>query len=178
MINVQRVFLIGFMGTGKTTIGKKLAKAMNFPFIDLDAEIEKEIGCTIHHYFEKNGATKFRKLEREILEIGIQQNKKVIFSLGGGCPCFFDTMTLLNQTGITVYLHRPAKELYQRLINSKQKRPVLEGKNQEQLLLYIEQLLKERESFYKQASLIIERTYAEVELIRNRLLADYPFLLT
>jgi shikimate kinase len=159
----KSVFLIGFMGVGKTTLGKKLANKLGLPFIDIDQEIEKLFDMTINSIFEKFGETFFRTQEtRMLLEI-ITNEKQTIVSVGGGLPCFNNNMDLMNKVGITCYLHRPAKELYQRLKNSTDERPLLRELNDEQLLEFIEDKLLERENYYKQAKHIITRDQQEIK---------------
>lgn len=155
------IFLTGFMGVGKTTIGKRLANHLSFDFIDTDHLIEEKIGCSISEYFKKFGESAFRKEEHAMLQEVIIQNKNTVISVGGGLPCFHNNMELMNQNGITVYLKRPPKELYQRLRQGKQNRPLLADKTDEELLDFIEKKLDEREVYYNQARIIADRDHQE-----------------
>ncbi|WP_447766682.1 shikimate kinase [Sphingobacterium faecium] len=166
------IFLIGYMGSGKTTLAKKLASKLELPFIDTDDEIVKEVGMSITEYFQLHGEEKFRALEREHLQKIAQQ--KAIVSTGGGSPCFFDNMQWMNENGVSVYLQMSPKALFDRLSQSKlHKRPILIGKTEEELFNFISEKLVEREPFYKQAHLIIDQINTPVEdlvlLLKNYL---------
>ncbi|GEM64933.1 Shikimate kinase [compost metagenome] len=166
------IFLIGYMGSGKTTLAKKLASKLELPFIDTDDEIVKEVGMSITEYFQLHGEEKFRALEREHLQKIAQQ--KAIVSTGGGSPCFFDNMQWMNENGVSVYLQMSPKALFDRLSQSKlHKRPILIGKTEEELFNFISEKLVEREPFYKQAHLIIDQINTPVEdlvlLLKNHL---------
>lgn len=156
------IFLIGYMGSGKTTLAKKLASKLELPFIDTDDEIVKEIGMSITEYFQLHGEEKFRELEREQLLKTAQQN--AIVSTGGGSPCFFDNMQWMNENGISVYLQMSPKSLFDRLSQSKpNKRPILIGKTEEELFNFITEKLTEREPFYQQAHLIIDHINTPID---------------
>ncbi|MDB5288071.1 MAG: shikimate kinase [Mucilaginibacter sp.] len=144
------IFLIGFMGCGKTTWGKKLASSLGYHFIDLDHVLEAQIGITIPEYFSTHGEDEFRKLESEILKT-TQYPTNTIVSTGGGLPCFFDHMEWMNNHGQTVYIQLTPKALASRLDNPKTARPVLQDKKGDELITFIEQKLAEREGYYLQA---------------------------
>lgn len=167
------IFLIGFMGVGKTTTGKKLANSLSLDFIDTDEMIEKKHSCSVVEYFEKNGELSFRKEEREILLDITKRNNQAIISVGGGLPCFKDNMEIMNQNGTTVYLQRPSKELFQRLLQGRHKRPLIAGMSDDELLAFIASKLEERERFYLLADIIADRDHQEpsklIELIDNSL---------
>ncbi len=146
----MRVFLIGFMGSGKTTIGKKLAAKLHLKFLDLDHTIEQEEKRSINTIFKEQGENYFRKMEHNTLKKLITQND-IIISCGGGTPCYYNNMELMNQKGITLYIELSAMALYSRLKEQKAKRPLLENIPNDKLLLFIEQKLQERVSFYDQS---------------------------
>ena len=119
---MKRVFLVGYMGVGKTTIGKILSKELDVEFIDLDKYIENRYRKTIQEIFSEKGEDKFRIIEREMLrEVSTFQN--VLISTGGGTPCFFDNMEVMNRRGITVYVKASVEQLVSRLVASKNVRP-------------------------------------------------------
>ena len=149
----SKIFLIGYMGAGKTTVGKLLANRLNWSFIDVDAFIENRYRQTIAAIFEEKGETAFREIERRTLQ-EISGFENTVISTGGGLPCFFDNMDMMNRTGITVYLKTDIDDLVNRLNYEKQKRPLIKGKNKEELRAFIETSLAKREPFYKQASII------------------------
>ncbi|MBS1501428.1 MAG: shikimate kinase [Bacteroidetes bacterium] len=151
----MKIFLIGFMGSGKTTLGRKLAARMNYEFIDLDHVLEKRVELSIAEYFSFFGEDSFRKLEREVLQ-KTQYPENVIVSTGGGLPCYFDNMDWMKSQGKTVYLKLSPKTLADRLESGKEERPLLQGKHGEALVAFIEQKLAEREDFYMQANIIAD----------------------
>ena len=130
------VFLIGYMGSGKSTIAKKLANKLNLNWVDLDAEIERQHQLSIEAIFETKGEAYFRLLEHQTLMQLIPRNNLVI-ACGGGTPCFYDGINLMNQTGITVYLQMSAEALYSRLSVVKLNRPLLKNKTDEDLRSFI-----------------------------------------
>ena len=147
---MKPIILIGFMGVGKTSLGKKLAKKMGYDFLDTDKWIEQKTGLTIPEIFEKNGEAYFRKLERNCVE-EIKVIHNTVISVGGGLPCFGNTMDSLKSFGITIYLKLEAKEIARRLAESKIERPLLHGHSGDDIERYIEEKLKDREPFYSQA---------------------------
>lgn len=156
------IFIVGFMGSGKTTLGRKLATATGRSFIDLDQEIVAHIGMTIPAYFSKFGEENFRKLESEFLKK--QKGVNAIISTGGGTPCFFDNMQWILDNGVALYLRHTPKSLWSRLSQSDvQKRPVLKGLNGDDLLTFIEVKLAERAPFYDQAHLKVDQIKTPIE---------------
>ncbi|MDR1368641.1 MAG: shikimate kinase [Dysgonamonadaceae bacterium] len=150
-----RIFLIGYMGSGKTTIGKSLSKAMGSQFVDLDLFIENRYRKTIGQLFAEKGETTFREIERQAL-IEVSEFENIIISTGGGVPCFFDNMHLMNQLGTTIYLKVSESELANRLNYMKHNRPLIKDKNEEELKLFISESIKKRELFYNQAKLVFD----------------------
>jgi shikimate kinase len=159
---MSRVYLIGFMGCGKTSWGKKLATGLGYNFIDLDHVLEAQVGSTIAEYFASHGEDAFRKLESEVLK-QTEYPENVIVSTGGGLPCFFDHMEWMNRHGQTLYIQLSPKGLASRLENAKTPRPVLQGKKGEELVEFIEHKLAEREGFYLQATHYIDGIDMSVE---------------
>jgi shikimate kinase len=149
------IFLIGFMGSGKTTLGRKLAARMDYGFIDLDHKLEQQVELSIAEYFTLFGEDAFRKLESEVLKKTVYPENAII-STGGGLPYFFNNMEWMNANGRTVYIKLSPKTLADRLENGKEERPLLQEKHGEALVAFIEQKLGERESFYSQANIIVD----------------------
>ena len=149
------IFLIGFMGSGKTTLGRKLASRMGYEFIDLDHKLEQQVELSIAEYFSFFGEDAFRKLESEVLKKTVYP-ENVVISTGGGLPCYFDNMDWMKTNGKVVYLKLPPKTLADRLENGKEERPLLQDKHGEALVAFIEQKLEEREKFYSQANIIAD----------------------
>ena len=151
----MRIFLIGFMGSGKSHVGKKLAQAIGFLFIDLDDWIEAREQRTIRQLFDAEGEAAFRQMERRAL-LDMAQFPSVVVACGGGTPCFFNNIEWMNDNGVTIYLQVSTDILFQRLQVDKTDRPLLRGMNEEKLRRFMEQKLAEREPFYRQASVIYE----------------------
>ena len=159
------------MGVGKTSIGKKLSKQLNWKFIDTDKLIEKKIGLPISEIFNQFGEDFFRTEEKEILnEIASLEN--VIVSVGGGLPCFFDNMYRLNEIGTTVYLKLEPEFIVQRLLESKIKRPLIEGMTPIELEEFVISRLSERELFYARSNYSIRADRFACEQIFNLISSD------
>ncbi len=151
-IKVQRIFLIGYMGAGKTTLGKALAREMGLQFIDLDDFIIGRQHKTIRDIFAEVGEEGFRKIERRALE-EVASFEDVVISLGGGTPCFFDNMELVRCAGRSVYLKPSEDVLHERLIVGKKKRPLLADKNDAEILTFMREQLAWREPYYQKAEM-------------------------
>ena len=148
---MTRIFLIGYMGSGKTTLGKAFARAMHLEFIDLVWYIEERFHKRISAIFAEKGENGFREVERNLLhEVGEFEN--VVIAAGGGTPCFFDNITYMNQAGQTVFLDVRTDVLFRRLRMAKAKRPLLAGKTDEELMETIAAALQRRLPFYTQAT--------------------------
>ena len=150
---MTRIFLIGYMGAGKTTLGKAFARAMGLTFVDLDWYIEERYHKTVRQIFEERGEDGFRELEKRMLhETGEFEN--VVISVGGGTPCFFDNMDYMNSVGETVFLDVDVKVLFRRLKVAKQQRPLLANKTDEELMAFIVEALQKRLPFYSRAKYV------------------------
>lgn len=151
----MRVYLIGYMGSGKSTAGKKLANMLGFRFIDLDNLIEEAQGITISEIFARQGEEAFRKIEQEMLATTFELSDAII-ATGGGAPCFYDNMDAMNQHGLTIYIDMSPKALVSRLKGATEQRPILKGKSEEELLIFIESALKARLPFYTKCKTTVE----------------------
>lgn len=157
------------MGCGKTTLGKKLAKTLGYDFIDLDELISQKEMQSINDLFSNKGEEAFRNIETETLKEIISTNNLTVISLGGGLPCFNNNLDLLKKNGLLVYIQMPAKALSNRLINSKDERPLLKNKKGEELLAYIEDLLGKREIYYNQAHLKVDGINLDVHTLKEQI---------
>ena len=155
-----RIFLTGYMGAGKTTLGKAFARKLNVPFIDLDWYIEERFHKTVGELFTERGEAGFRELERNMLH-EVAEFENVVISTGGGAPCFYDNMEFMNETGSTVYLKVSVEELAKRLEICKSTRPVLKGRSGDELVAFIAESLEKRTPHYMKASIVFD---AEVML--------------
>ena len=159
------VFLIGYMGSGKTSIGKKLAARLGYGFIDTDKEIEQDYGTTIREMFEREGEAYFRERERELLEKLGGHDGNFIVSTGGGMPCRPGNIELMNSAGLTIYLKMGPEKLASRLKGGRDKRPMLKGLNDDELVDFIAQNLEQREPFYGRAAMVLECDDASDEYV-------------
>ena len=164
----MRIFLIGFMGCGKTTLGKKLAQKMDYSFTDLDHELEKKAGMSVSDYFSAKGEEAFRLLEKETLN-NFDYPTNCVISTGGGTPCFFDNMEFMNRNGITIYLEMPPVALAKRLEYSKHKRPLIANKDEKEMVAFIKEKLEERNPFYKRSFLTVNGINITPEQVKNEL---------
>lgn len=154
---MTRIILIGYMGAGKTTIGKDLAKNLGLPFYDLDWYIETRMRKKVAQIFEERGEEGFRKIEYNMLH-EVAEFENVVISCGGGTPCFFDNIDYMNQQGDVIYLKGTPEVLYQHLQMGKGVRPLLVGKSKEELLTFINEQLAYRDQFYMKAKHVYDIT--------------------
>lgn len=163
------IFLVGYMGSGKTTLGRKLARSLGLPFIDLDAQIEADLGRTIPEIFATWGEVMFREHEAAALR-ALDTDKAAVIAVGGGTPCYHENMSWMNQHGRTLYLQLSPRALWHRLERSDvRKRPVLQGLQGKELLHFIEEKLAEREPFYLQARLVVDQLNEKVPQIVEKI---------
>ncbi|MCZ4245399.1 shikimate kinase [Pedobacter punctiformis] len=167
----MKIFLVGFMGCGKSTKAKQLAHRLECPVIDLDAEIVQLTGKTIAEYFAEFGESGFRNLERETLKT-FNYPETCVVATGGGLPCFFDNMEWMNENGATVYLQMEPAALVSRLHN-RQKRPLIKDMDDEQLLEFIKMKLQERDPFYTKAQIIVNAFDLDAEKLEDELKAKH-----
>jgi shikimate kinase len=165
-MNQRLIFLIGFMGSGKTYSGKALANQMDCPFFDLDEYMEEKYSMTISEIFNQKGEEYFRIEERKCLrDFGVLG--KAIVATGGGTPCFFDNINWMNQHGVTIYLKTAPSILLQRLENEKTKRPLIADLSNEALSEFVNSKLSERATFYEQANVVFEQETLNEDIIEQ-----------
>ena len=163
---MNRIFLIGYMGSGKTTVGKLLAAKLGLSFMDMDTHIEEKLCKSVHQIFVDLGEQEFRLLEQQSLH-EIADFDNIVISTGGGAPCFFDNMKFMNEHGVTFYLKLSPEELSERLEDSHtNKRPLLSGRKGKELLLFISDGLESREPYYSQAKFTVT---GEIEPAVNKI---------
>ncbi|MGN1229240.1 MAG: shikimate kinase [Prevotella sp.] len=170
---MRRIILIGYMGAGKTTVGKALAKEMGLQFYDLDWYIESRMRKTVPQIFAERGEEGFRQIERNMLH-EVAEFEDVILSCGGGTPCFFDNMDYMNGQGDTIYLKADPEVLYKHLLMGKTERPLLKNKTPEQLIDFIKEQLEKREPFYTKAKHVLDVSlmdnYEKIKISVNKIL--------
>ena len=143
------VFLIGYMGCGKSTLGRRLARRLRVPFVDTDSRVEEREGASVSDLFRYEGERRFREIEREVLDASIAEYPSAVISTGGGLPVWGDNMARMNAAGHTVYLRRSAENIASRLSPyGRRKRPRLRGLNDEELVAFMTQDMAAREPFY------------------------------
>lgn len=164
----MNIYLIGFMAVGKTTLGKRLAKAMQRPFIDTDKLIAQRTLKTIDEIFETLGEDEFRKIEADTLR-SITENNAII-ATGGGLPCYFNNMDFMNTQGVTIYLRANSAFIYNRLLHAKAPRPLLKELKLDELLAFIEAKLAARQPYYLQSKLVQDMPLKSVETLVNTMI--------
>jgi shikimate kinase len=152
---MAKLFLTGYMGSGKSTLGEKLASKLKYNFIDLDKFIEAEYHQTIPQIFASKGESEFRAMEHNALKKLIEK-ENVIIACGGGTPCYYNNMELMNNNGITVYIKMSVDTLISRLLLAKEKRPLIENKTESELRAFVSRQLEKREDFYHQAQYTVK----------------------
>ena len=162
----MRIYLVGYMGSGKSTLGRRLARFSGMMFIDLDKFIEERNHQTVPQIFAGEGEESFRRKERKALE-EVSEFSDVIVATGGGAPCFFDNMELMNRSGITFFLDIHPHILAGRLLKSKTERPLIKGKSPEELEIFIAETLRVRRAYYEKSCFRIEREDMNPEEIMN-----------
>jgi len=149
------IFITGYMGSGKTTLGKRLAERLNYQFYDLDEMIENSTGYSIAAYFEKFGEASFRLQERDIL-ISHLDDADTVIATGGGTACYADNMALMNKKGITIFLDTPFETIMKRMAGDINYRPLLKDIPAEKLPHYIREHMKSRQKFYSLAKIRVD----------------------
>lgn len=158
-MNTSKLYLIGLPGSGKTTLGKQLARQLNVTFIDLDLVIEQHEGKPIKDLFNEKGEDYFRAVESATLKKISTNFPAFVMATGGGTPCFHENIHVMNQSGTTVYLDVPASEITRRILSSASvERPLLAGLGKDALKDKIEFLRTHRAPFYKKATITISKT--------------------
>lgn len=178
---MNNFFLVGFMGVGKTTFGKRLAKSLHYKFIDTDSLIEKEMGVSVAEIFKLKGEPFFRELEKKVLrEIILDNEHNVVVSTGGGMGASIDNINLMKKKGVVLYLKMNSSSIFNRLKNAKINRPLIDNFNENELKQFLNEKLKEREKYYQLAQVEINALHLkkikkqEIEFFAN----NYNQLLT
>ncbi len=164
----ERIYLIGFMGVGKTTLGKKLARHLGYRFVDLDDFFEAKFKIEIYQFFNKYDEPLFRKLEHDRLEKTFEM-EGVVVSTGGGTPCHYHGIEEINRHGLSVFLEMPPAAIAHRLIHARRKRPLVVGKTGEQLTQFIRKKLSERQGCYEKAAIKTHALHLNVAALASEI---------
>jgi shikimate kinase len=152
----MKIFLIGFMGSGKSYWGRKLSEKLNLPFFDLDEQVVSHEGKSISEIFTVHGEEYFRLQEKNTLHLLTESHDSFIMATGGGTPCYFNNIEYMNLSGTTVWINTSQDELFKRLISEKEKRPLISELTDEQLQGFISKKYSDRRIYYEQADMIID----------------------
>lgn len=165
----MKLFLIGFMGCGKTHWGRELSEKLSVPFFDLDEKIVEQAGKPISQIFEEEGEEQFRLLEKEVLYLLTESHDTFIMATGGGTPCFYNNIDYLKKNGTVVWFNCSVECLYQRLVKEKDKRPIISHVPNEQLKAFIIKKFSTRKIFYQQADIIINEDDISLDELVHRI---------
>ena len=165
----QNIFLVGMPAVGKSTLGKQLAKKLQYNFIDLDTYIEQQEGLTISQLFEQIGESAFRELEANTLR-NIASNLSTVISTGGGAAEYHDNMEWMNMHGMTIYLEADVSFILQRIMQSTHTRPLFNGLDEMETLLKLKDLMNKRKQYYTTAKHVIRVPLKSFEMLVNTIL--------
>ncbi len=165
----MKIFLIGFMGSGKTYWGRLLGEKLRLPFFDLDEQVESSEGKPINRIFAEDGEEYFRLLEKDTLHILTESHDSFVMATGGGTPCYFNNIEYMKKAGTTVWINTPVELLFERLLNEKNNRPLIKELNDAQLKSFIIKKFSDRKIYYEQADLVVDEEDKSMDIILNKL---------
>ncbi len=165
----MKIFLIGFMGSGKTHWGRQLSQKLNIPFFDLDEQIVSQEAKAINEIFSQQGEEYFRLLEKDTLHIITESHDSFVMACGGGTPCYFNNIEYMNQAGITVWINTATETLFQRLIVEKDKRPLIRELDDEQLRSFIGKKYADRRIYYEQADVVMDEEPLQLDSLIEKI---------
>ena len=165
----MKIFLIGFMGSGKTHWGRLLSQKLGIPFFDLDEQVTEHAGKSIPEIFETEGEEQFRLKEKDVLHIITESHESFVMACGGGSPCYFNNIEFMNKKGSTVWINTPIELLHERLLKDKAERPLIRDLNDVQLKGFIIKKFSDRKIYYEQAEMVVEENEKSIEKIVEKL---------
>jgi shikimate kinase len=165
----MKIFLLGFMGSGKTYWGKLLSQKLSIPFFDLDEQVVNSAAASINEIFEKHGEEHFRLLEKDALHIITESRDSMVMACGGGTPCYFNNIEYMNRSGTTVWLDTPVTVLFERLLKERHHRPLLKDLTDEQIKSFIIKKFSDRKIYYEQASIIINEDPVQLDTLIEKI---------
>jgi shikimate kinase len=152
----MKIFLIGFMGSGKSHWGRLLSEKLGIRLFDLDEQVVEQAGKSITQIFTEDGEENFRLLEKDVLHIISESHDSFVMACGGGSPCYFNNIEYMKQAGIVVWINTPQDVLFERLIKEKDKRPLIKSLADEQLKGFISKKYADRKIYYEQADIKVD----------------------
>ena len=165
---MNKIYLVGYMGAGKTTAARRLAQRLGWEVADTDDLFEAKYKISVCDFFNKYDEPLYRKLESEVLK-ETEKLENVVISTGGGTACYFDNMDWMNQHGLTVFLRISQKAVVDRLVHAKRKRPLAEGKSEEELVAFVEQHYTGRLPFYEQARITVKAEDLDLDSLMKQI---------
>lgn len=151
------IFLVGYAGSGKSSMGRRLARSLELPFVDTDQRVEQSEGASIADIFYYQGEEYFRRAERCAIEDVVRNEGGSIVATGGGLPVYGDNMEWMTSQGVTIYLKRSAENILSRLTAyGREKRPMFRGKSDEELILFMREQMALREPYYMRADIVVD----------------------
>lgn len=165
----MRIFLIGFMGSGKTHWGRKLSQKLGIPMFDLDEQVVTREEKSINDIFHDSGEEYFRMIEKETLHIISESHDSLVMATGGGTPCYFNNVEYMNQSGTTVWINTPMDVLYRRLIAEKEQRPLIRELGDDKLKLFINKKFADRRIYYEQADIHMDEEPFELDALIEKI---------
>lgn len=165
----MKIFLIGFMGAGKTHWGRLLSEKLGIRFFDLDEQVTEHAGKSIPEIFATEGEEQFRLLEKEVLYIITESHGSFVMACGGGSPCYFNNIEYMNQAGTTVWINTPLDTLFDRLVKEKDKRPLIKELSVEQLRGFISKKFADRKIYYEQANVTVDEEPVQLDRLIEKI---------
>ena len=165
---MDKIYIVGYMGAGKTTTAKRLAGRLGWEVVDTDALFEEKYRISVDDFFQKYDEPLYRKLESEVLK-STETMEHMVVSTGGGTACYFDNMEWMNQHGLTVFLQISPKAAVDRVLHSRHKRPLARGKSEEELMEYVNWHYASRIPFYEQAKITVKSEDLDLEALMERI---------
>ena len=159
----MKIFLIGFMGSGKTHWGRLLSEKLGIRFFDLDEQVTEHAGKSISEIFATEGEEQFRLQEKEVLHIITESHDSFVMACGGGSPCYFNNIDYMNQAGTTVWINTASNILFQRLMAEKEKRPLIRDLSNDQLKAFIHKKFADRKIYYEQADVKVDEELVQLD---------------
>ncbi|HUQ96959.1 MAG TPA: shikimate kinase [Chitinophagaceae bacterium] len=165
----MKIFLVGFMGAGKTFWGQQLSQKLSLPFFDLDHHIEEKEESTISAIFEKEGEEYFRLLEKDVLYLLTENHDSFVMATGGGTPCFFNNMGYMKKSGTVIWINCSVDVMYNRLVEEKEKRPLLKNLSNDDVRTFIKKKLADRKIYYEQATASVNDDNLKLDVLVSKI---------